>query len=150
MAAVKEKALCAKVPRVSHERIPAGACSAHAAGWRGTSPRKASAKEISVIMSPRQNGTERWEKRNTERRQNTVELHQGLRSERDKDLRPAPAHFQAGSGDPWEQHLSQGGSRLLPVPGSPCCVPRNKPSSCWQHLWVSLVHGNIRLGDVLS
>jgi len=79
VAAVKEKALGAKIPRVSHECRSREACSARAAGyplgWRGASPRKASAKKKSVIMIPRQNGylNRRGQtQRPRERRQNTV------------------------------------------------------------------------------
>lgn len=47
-----------------------------------------------------------------------------------------------------EQHLSREGSRP-PASAWLSCVPRNKPSSCWQHLWVLLVHSNIQLRDFL-
>lgn len=61
VAAVKEKALCAEIQRVSRGSSHSGAQAAPAVGhpvqWRGTPPRKASAKENSVIVIPRQNGT---------------------------------------------------------------------------------------------
>ena len=56
-----------------------------------------------------------------------------------------PHRWQAGPGDRTGAAPSPRGFQAACFrPGSPCCVPRKEPRSCWQHLWVLLVQGNIR------
>ena len=101
-------------------------------------------------MIPRQDG---YLKLGEEKQRIQIRLHQGLRRELYKRL-------QAGSalctrlvpsplaGRSWRQNRSSTFAKRVPGrlfrPGSPCCVPRKEPRSCWQHLWVLLVQGNIR------
>lgn len=59
-------------------------------------------------------------------------------------------HFQGGSGDRAGAAPQPRGFQACCLGlDSPCCVPRNRASSCWQHLWLLLVRDNIRLRDFL-
>ena len=100
-------------------------------------------------MIPRQNGWS-WERRNT-KNTNTVAPKieewsvQGSVGGPALCTRLVPSPLLRRS---WRWNRSSTlakwvlGLRLLP--GFPCCVPRNEPRSCWQHLWVLLVYGNIQ------
>lgn len=62
VAAVKEKALCAEMQRLSHRRMPQQGPRSTQGYWvtlssGEKSPREASAKENSIIVIPNQNGT---------------------------------------------------------------------------------------------
>lgn len=129
MAAVKEKALCAQVPRVSHERRPqqgplSPSCRPPCRVERNIPQEGICKGNICNHGSKAKWYLKMGEKKYRERRQNTAELHQGLRSERDKDLRLA-LHFPLGwLLPPSKQVLETRGSSTSAkrVPGSCLCL----------------------------